>query len=101
MRKLLVIACAFVGMSVVGCALAESCDNDTIEKKTDDGEYLFMSSGSVYRVMPGDESDSALWLPSDDVLICARLVTVQGRRVQYFEIINPDEGEKIGALQVK
>jgi len=82
-------------------AVAVECSEDVFSDKTDSGEILTMMSGHVYQVLPGDEIDSALWLPPADVLICAKSLVVQGRSVSYYEIINKDEGETVGAQMLK
>lgn len=80
---------------------ASDCDDDTIRSVTGDGEIIVTSSGHVYDVMAGDEIDSALWLPISDILICEHVVRYHGRLVVYYEIINTDEGEKVGALKLR
>jgi hypothetical protein len=96
-------AAALMAATTLGAerALAVQCDEDVLSSKSDSGEVLIMTSGHVYNVLPGDEIDSALWLPSSDVLICAKSMVVQGRRVTYYEIINKDEGETVGAQRLK
>lgn len=53
-----------------------------------------MISGAVYEVLPGDNINSALWLPPEDVLICEAPIMYQGRAVMIYDIINTEEGEK-------
>lgn len=61
-----------------------------------------MISGAVYEVDAGDQVDSALWLESDDVLVCETSVNYQGRVVTLYDIINTDEnGEKVGAQRLR
>ena len=63
-----------------------NCEDDTIDTVADDGSIITMVSGAVYSVDAGDESTAAVWLASDDVLIC------NGEK-----IINKDEqGESVG-----
>jgi hypothetical protein len=80
---------------------ATDCDDDTIRSVSNDGEIIVTNSGHVYDVMAGDEIDSALWLPISDILVCEHVVRYQGRLVAYYEIINTDEGEKVGALKLR
>jgi len=52
-----------------------------VRSKSDDGSILVMMSGAVYEVLPGDNIDSALWLPPEDVLICEAPIPYQGHNV--------------------
>ncbi len=61
-------------------AAAQSCEDDSIESVSSDGAIIVMMSGAVFRVDAGDQVDTALWLPVEDVLIC-----------NDSEIINKDE----------
>jgi hypothetical protein len=80
----------------------QSCSEDTLQTVGSSGEILVMSSGAAYEVLPGDEIDSSLWLPPSRVLICFRTLTSsQGRALSYYEIVNIDEGEKVGATQLR
>jgi hypothetical protein len=51
--------------------------------------------------MAGDTSDSALWFPVSDVLICERTMTIRGKTIPYYEIVNLDDKEKVGATRLK
>lgn len=82
-------------------AKARSCLDDTVQSKTDDGSILVMMSGAVYEVLAGDNIDSALWLAPEDVLICEAPIPYQGRTVMTYDIINTDEGEKVGAQRLR
>ena len=78
-----------------------TCDEDSIKSVTDDGDIIVMLSGHVYQVLPGDNIDSMLWLPASDVMICVRSINVRGRNTIYYEIINTDEKEKVGAVLLR
>lgn len=80
-------------------AYADSCDEDDLKSKSEDGSYLIMLSGAVYKVLPGDEIDSSLWLPPEEVVICSRVVPYQGRNYVIYDIINKDENEKVAAMR--
>jgi hypothetical protein len=83
-------------------AEARKCIDDTLETVSNNGDILIMMSGSVYQVLPGDDIDSALWLPSADVLICEAPLLVRGRYVMIYDIINTEEqGEKVGAERIR
>jgi hypothetical protein len=105
-RRLLAAFIAGVTLAAVNFApgreaKARSCLDDTVKSKSDDGSILVMMSGAVYEVLPGDNIDSALWLPPEDVLICEAPIAYQGRTVMTYEIINTDEGEKVGAQRLR
>ena len=98
------IAAAIVALVAAvsgGQAATRSCEDDTLQHKSDDGDILIMMSGAVYEVLPGDNIDSALWLPPEDVLICEAPLMYQGRTVMIYDIINTDEGEKVGAQRLR
>jgi hypothetical protein len=82
-------------------AKSRSCMDDTVKSKSDDGSILVMMSGAVYEVLPGDNIDSALWLPPEDVLICEAPMLYQGRTVMIYDIIDTDQGEKVGARRLR
>lgn len=81
-------------------AHADSCDEDDLKSKSEDGTYLIMLSGAVYKVLPGDEIDSSLWLPPEEVVICSKVFPYQGRNYVIYDIINKDESEKVSAMRV-
>jgi len=60
-----------------------------------------MQSGSVFEVLPGDTIDSALWLPISSVTICERTMTLKGKQIFYYDIINHDDREKVSATKLK
>jgi hypothetical protein len=88
-------------IAVLVDAKSATCDEDSIKSVTDDGEIIVMLSGHVYEVLPGDTIDSMLWLPASDVMICARSMNVSGRNIIYYEIINTDDKEKVGAVLLR
>jgi hypothetical protein len=97
----IVIASAIASVTF-GPASAKNCFDDSIRDVSQSGEVLVMLSGGVYEVLPGDEIDSALWLATDDVLICETSVPYKGKVYTIFEIINTDEqGEKVSARRLK
>ena len=77
---------------LIAPACAQSCDDDSIDTVSSDGEIIKMFSGAVFRVAPSDQLDTALWLPAEDVLICN----------DNTEIINTDEsGERASVSRSK
>ena len=80
---------------------AVGCWEDTIRTVTSSGEVIVMQSGSVFEVLPGDTIDAALWLPITSVTICERTITLKGKPVVYYDIINHDDRERVGATKLK
>ena len=58
-------------------------------------------SGPLMRFFLVIISNSALWLAPEDVLICEAPIPYQGRTVMTYDIINRDEGEKVGAQRLR
>ena len=100
-RVIAVLTVAILNAAVSICAKSATCDEDSIKSVTEDGEIIVMFSGHVYQVLPGDNIDSMLWLPASDVMICVRSISVKGRNMFYYEIINTDEKEKVGAVLLR
>jgi len=73
-------------------AIAQSCDDDSIDSVSDDGAIITMISGSVFRVSQADQVYTALWLSAEDVLICDG----------DTELINRDEnGERAAVARLR
>ena len=80
---------AALGLSIyavvaVSRAVAKNCIDDSIREVSESGEIVTMLSGSVYEVLAGDEIDSMLWLPAEDVLICETTTSYQGRTYIFY-----------------
>jgi hypothetical protein len=103
MRKKVItaLAVAILNAVVVADVKGATCEEDSIKSVTDDGEIIVMLSGHVYQVLPGDTIDSMLWLPASDVMICARSIQREGKNMIYYEIINTDDKEKVGAVLLR
>jgi hypothetical protein len=104
MRQHLILALLWAMIGLIACQppCAQSCSDDTLQMVGKSGEILIMASGAIYEVLPGDEIDSSLWLPPSTVVICARsFVSRDGRTLSYYEIINTDEKEKVGATRLR
>ncbi|MGC2456466.1 MAG: hypothetical protein WA435_00525 [Gallionellaceae bacterium] len=69
-------------------AVAEDCEEDSIQTVSSDGSVLIMLSGAVYQVDESDQVDTQLWLAADDVLIC-----------DDEEIINKDESAEKASVK--
>lgn len=95
------LTAAILNIVVLVNAKSATCDEDSIKSITDDGEIIVMLSGHVYQVLPGDDIDSMLWLPASDVMICIRSINDKGSNMIYYEIINTDDKEKVGAILLR
>ena len=60
-------------------------------RKSDDGSILILADGSVWEVSAVDTIDSALWLPTETIIIPD----------SQDCLINKDNGEKVEAQRVK
>ncbi|MDC0093942.1 hypothetical protein OAI86_06415 [Alphaproteobacteria bacterium] len=79
-----------------------SCYEDTLMENKDSGQLLKTMMGSLFKVLPGDNIDSMLWLPITDLRICGpNLISHQGKNYQLFDIINKDDNEKVTAFKIK
>jgi hypothetical protein len=56
---------------------------------SDDGEIVKLEDGSIWEVDASDAIDSALWLPTTEIVAC------DGK------LINTDDNEKVSATQIK
>lgn len=70
---------------------ASKCESGHwIESVSDDGEIIKLEDGSIWRIDDTDTIDSALWLPTEDVLVCPG------------QLINTDsDNEHVGAKKLK
>ena len=81
-----------LGLVVSGSALAQTCDDDTIDFIAGDGSVIRMQSGAAFRVSALDQSAAAGWLTMDDVLICK----------DATEIVNKDrDGERVAVKRLR
>jgi hypothetical protein len=76
-------------MPAVG--VAESCHDDILRSKSNDGSILIMMSGAVYQPMLSVYT--FLWLPSQTVLVCELPVTLNGKPYTAYELINLDQSD--------
>lgn len=69
---------------------AAACDTGHwIDKVSDDGQIVLLEDGSVWAVDPGDEIDTALWLPTTSIIVC------------HGKLINTDDQEVAGAQRLR
>jgi hypothetical protein len=77
--------------ALTGGAAAASCEDDSILSVSSDGAILRMLSGDVFEVDPLDRVDTALWLPTEDVVVCD----------DEFVINKDENGEKAGVTRLR
>ena len=70
-----------------------SDNKESIRAIGDNGRIVILSNGSTYRVDPSDAFDSALWLPTEDVVV------TEDKYGQTL-LINTDNGETVEARQL-
>jgi hypothetical protein len=72
-----------------------ACNTDVLSLVASDGEILITQSGQMYHVLPGDDFYSAIWLPTEEIIICDDdLVWFQGESRAVYAIINKDENRE-------
>jgi hypothetical protein len=72
-----------------------ACNEDTIHVMASDGEILITGSGQMYRVLPGYDFYSRVWLPAETIIICEdALVWFDGGRRMIYAIVNRDENNE-------
>ena len=60
-----------------------------VESVSDDGEIIKLEDGSIWEVDAADAVDSALWLPTTEIVAC------DGK------LINTDDNEKVAATRIR
>jgi hypothetical protein len=78
-----------------------ACNEDTIHVMASNGEILITRSGQMYRVLPGYDFYSKVWLPAETIIICEdALVWFDGGRRMIYAIVNRGENnEHVSALK--
>jgi len=88
-RSFIIMTCIFI---IIFLSLPLMAAKETfLVNKSDDGKILILADGSIWEVSALDRIDSALWLPSETIIIpdsedC---------------LINKDNGEKVDAQRIK
>jgi len=79
-----------------------TCADDSIEEVAGDGAIITMLSGSIWKVDDVDRVDSALWLGTEDVLICHEVRSLKGGGTFVaYTIINKEEnGEEVSVDRI-
>jgi hypothetical protein len=74
-----------------------ACNEDRIKVVASDGEILITASGQMYRVLPGYDFYSKVWLPAETIIICEdALVWFEGGggRRMIYAVVNKDENNE-------
>jgi hypothetical protein len=72
-----------------------ACNEDRINVLASDGEILITASGQMYRMLPGYDFYSRVWLPAETIIICEdALVWFEGGRRMIYAIVNKDENNE-------
>lgn len=64
-------------------------DGHWVDSVTDDGRIVILEDGSIWEVDPVDQIDSALWLPTTEIVACDN------------KLINTEDGETVGAERIR
>jgi hypothetical protein len=83
-----ILAVALVLASLSAPAFADCEDGHWIKSVSSDGEIVVLEDGSVWQVDSTDAIDSALWLPTENIVACDD------------KLINTDEGETVEAVRI-
>jgi hypothetical protein len=67
------LICAAAFLMTAAPAMA-SCDEDTIDTVSEDGDLIVLSSGGSFDVMAGDEVTASTWNEGDTVLMCGDVI---------------------------
>lgn len=83
-------------------AIAMNTEEDSLSEVSGSSAILEMLSGQIYKVDDANQADSAIWLATDDVLICSQSFVVKGKTLHSYKIINKDEnGEEVDATRLQ
>jgi hypothetical protein len=67
------LICAVALLMAAAPAMA-SCDEDTIDTVSSDGDLIILSSGDAYDVAAGDDETASTWNEGDNVLMCGDVI---------------------------
>ena len=82
------LAVALLLATFAAPALADCEDGHWIKSVSSDGEIVVLEEGSVWQVDSTDAIDSALWLPTTNIVACDD------------KLINTDDGETVEAVRI-
>jgi DNA topoisomerase IA len=94
------IALSVVAFGVNQPLGAMECQRDSISDVSENGDVVKTLSGHIYEV--DDTSESSLWLPAEDLLICAEYVSIKGQAHLIYQLIDKDQGgDEVSAQKLK
>ena len=69
---------------------SSGCESEHwVESVSDNGQIIKLEDGSIWEVDAGDAIDSALWLPTTDIVACDD------------KLINTDDNETVSAMRIR
>ncbi len=78
------------------------CHEDSTSDVSSSGSILEMASGAIYRVDDADQATTSVWLAAEDVLVCSKTVTYNGKQFAVLTVINKDEdGDEVNVERLK
>jgi hypothetical protein len=79
-----------IGSLMLLCTDVYACDSGHwIDAVIDDGSIVKLEDGTVWEVASYDRVDSALWLPTTDIVVCDD------------KLINTEDNESVDAKQLR
>lgn len=86
---LLVLAATFIATAIPNKGYAGCESGHWVESVSSDGQIVILEDGSVWEVNSLDAIDSALWLPTTDIIAC------------NDKLINTDDKEIVSARRIR
>lgn len=66
----LLLATAATLVLAIGSAYADCEDGHWVQSVSSDGAIVILEDGSVWEIDPADQVDTALWLPTTNIVAC-------------------------------
>ena len=73
MLRAAMLICA-VALLITAAPAMASCDEDTIDTVSSDGDLVILSSGDAFDVAAGDDATASTWNEGDSVLMCGDVI---------------------------
>jgi hypothetical protein len=87
-RYALLLAAAALALTA-GMARADCEDGHWVQSVSSDGEIVILEDGSVWEIDAADRVDTALWLPTTNIVACDD------------KLIDTDDNEIAGATRIR
>lgn len=84
----MLVALVALGLTT-GLARADCEDGHWVQSVSSDGAIVILEDGSVWEIDPADQVDTALWLPTTNIVACDD------------KLIDTDDNEIAGATRIK